>query len=502
MAEERARQPQKHHPWSWHRVFLLFALTMTMILGFVVVGGSSAMMSECKEDDTRRSVYLSDIVRKCNTKRELLHQLMTAWQCDIPPGRLPADLAAASGDLARSCDSDLLTQLRHGGQGTLAAGVLLVVASGGGYGGAISGRSGPLALYIVVTVVTTVLELAAIGLLVYNKSQLDHLPKLMESLLAQPMTEQELVDVVILDGPGGILTAPGGILTAPGEVPTQATQPGREKSGGAGEESVPDGEAGEVGGKKNGTEVNATLQQGGGNGTNPRAEGTVDSAGEADGSTEVGKKSTKAPAINATSSSAKSSASSRVDSSSSKPPAPTEAVKPEGRQAIEKTTTHPETASTSPPTNHSVLLQNTTSYTPSPPTSPISEKVNMTTLSSLNETSRQRRHTDADWEESGEDWDDRTDEVIFHWAPAATDCLLHPEEKNQTHCFTELENKLRRELNQSELVLELMMAPLVCAFLACLLQLTTICAAWHMITDQQSRRPRAQGAPGQLSTPV
>ncbi|KAF0300900.1 hypothetical protein FJT64_026724 [Amphibalanus amphitrite] len=388
MAEERARQPQKHHPWSWHRVFLLFALTMTMILGFVVVGGSSAMMSECKEDDTRRSVYLSDIVRKCNTKRELLHQLMTAWQCDIPPDRLPADLAAASGDLARSCDSDLLTQLRHGGQGTLAAGVLLVVASGGGYGGAISGRSGPLALYIVVTVVTTVLELAAIGLLVYNKSQLDHLPKLMESLLAQPMTEQELVDVVILDGPGGILTAAGGILTAPGDVPTQATQPGREKGGGKGEELVPGGDAGEVDGKKNGTKVE------------------------------------------------------------------------------------------------------------------VSEKVNMTTSSPLNETARQRRHTDADWEESGEDWDDRTDEVIFHWAPAATDCLLHPEEKNQTHCFTELENKLRRELDQSELVLELMMAPLVCAFLACLLQLTTICAAWHMITDQQSRRPRAQGAPGQLNTPV
>ena len=73
-------------------------------------------------------------------------QLMTAWQCDIPAERLPAELAAVSGDLPRSCDSDLLTQLRHGGQGTLAAGVLLVLASGGGYGGAISARSGPLAL--------------------------------------------------------------------------------------------------------------------------------------------------------------------------------------------------------------------------------------------------------------------------------------------------------------------------------------------------------------------
>ena len=59
----------------------------------------------------------------------------------------------------------------------------------------------------------------------------------------------------------------------------------------------------------------------------------------------------------------------------------------------------------------------------------------------------------------------------------------------------------QRELKQSELVLELMMAPLVCTFLACLLQLTTICAAWNIISDRQRRRPPHQ-APQQLSTPV
>ena len=59
----------------------------------------------------------------------------------------------------------------------------------------------------------------------------------------------------------------------------------------------------------------------------------------------------------------------------------------------------------------------------------------------------------------------------------------------------------QRELKQSELVLELMMAPLVCTFLACLMQLTTLCAAWNFISDRQRRRPRHQTSQ-QLSTPV
>ena len=290
-----------------------------------------------------------------------------------------------------------------------------------------------------VTLVTAVLELAAIGLLVFNKSQLDSLPDLMDTLMAQPMTEPEL-DVVIVDGSGGILTAAG-------DVPTPATRPGssEEQGGGPGAGAVSGGGSGEVEGKRNGTEVGETFQGGDGKGTSPGDGGTTSTTVEIKKPTEVAHNTTEIPGNNATTSSMLSSTtSSPVSTNVSTSSASTRSSKsPEGRQSAGKSASRSAPPSPQTTTSHPVSFANNTSP-PLPPTpTTTSAQSNISGTAAPTQSPRRRRHADQDREESGEDLEDHTEEVIIHWAPAATDCLLRPDQSNRTHCFTQLEHHLK-----------------------------------------------------------
>ncbi|XP_037070860.1 uncharacterized protein LOC119092015 [Pollicipes pollicipes] len=436
MQEADNDRTAKAHPWSWYRMSLLLSLTFIMILGFVVLGGGAAMQSEYGKTQTRRSVFLCDMVLKCETKRALLHQLMTAWRCDIPAARLPLELSAVVGDGTPSCDSDLLVQLGHGAQGALATGILLVLTSAGGYVGAITSRSGPLALYIVMNVVTTVLEFAAVGLLVYNKSELDQVSKQAAQLLSQPMPTSALSESELLP-----LLSDYGLLTAPGTIPTRAARPPP---------------AGRRGGARL---LHRTTP------VAPAASVSLPAVGEVWTITP--------PAVTATSSSRAAAA---AAASSPRPEA--NSARPEAISArLEASSVRPE-ANSARPTASSARQEVAAAGGAARPRPSLSSTPGWSGTRRLD---RRPRRTE---------WEDHTEEVIGHWSGPAVQCLLRGAELPISHCFSQLEDNLQGELERAKLVLELMLAPLVCTFLACLLQLTTIFSAWHMISDQQTRPSR------------
>ena len=301
------------------------------------------------------------------------------------------------------------------------------------------------------TVVTAVLELAAVGLLVYNKAQLDSLPEQLDVLIAQPMVEEEL-DVVLPEDPRSFSTASGGILIGSGEVPTETSgfRPDGRSGGGIDGSSGGEDAAGKSGtvdvtGKTGVGTVEGTV----GNETASGTEVTASSSNGGNGSTDTPQETTRMPVNGTTISSATPPPHTSQSLNSTKPsdipPAAVEVV--ESRQAATSITVRPENDTSTQPSDPfpdstsdtSTDLSNLSPQTSSP-TTIMPETTNSSTTVSQR-TSRRRRHSEEDWQESDEDWNDRTEEVIDHWN--VTDCFLSPDDRDNSHCNSQLEHNLQ-----------------------------------------------------------
>ena len=227
-------------------------------------------------------------------------------------------------------------------------------------------------------------------------------------------------------------------MTAAGDLPTEPPppRPSGERPAATAGDVVSGDHSGEVPGRGSGTGVTETVQGGGSKMMSSEGGGTT---GETRESTV--QKTTNAPGNRTAPFSASPSLTSLAPSASRRPTT-TQAAKVEGRQAAAETTNRPETSSAASSTTLSVSSRDTSSLPPST-AKPASPGTTISRTAVPQAPSRGRRHTEEGWEESGKEWDDHTEEVIVHWAPAASDCLLRPDQRNLTHCFTQLEHNLQ-----------------------------------------------------------